>query len=280
MQEPSRARAVMMAASGSTVSLLGEGEGTRDQAMLMRNDRAEWVRYFCLPLSRRRDEKLIFLLPPDEKAATQQHLYSSPSLRSSLTAGPSLGGSPNPSSRRSSISGGSSDHSPSSRFNMSRDDVLYFNEHHSPEDDDDLHDVGDLKLESYGPDHRLLEPKSFTKGGSVLGMDWRGALNLFAVVLILLALVFAFAGMPIIAYVKEINSKPYGADGLSITGSKTVTGGGGTPKIPAYRGLIDKDTPESAKTMRSFLEPGKNLQLVFSDEVRPHFASFAFVRRC
>jgi hypothetical protein len=166
--------------------------------------------------------------------------------------------------------------SPSSQFDITPDDFLFVSATY-PEDDDYLHDTGDMKMESYGPDHRLVEPKSFKAGQVCLFLPFssvstrspsrsqgivsaQGLLNLAAVAALLLGLIFVFAGLPIMSWVQEINSSPYGADGLSNNTGGTVE------KIPAYRGLVDSDTPDSALTIPSFLDDDVTLQLVFSDE--------------
>ena len=44
-----------------------------------------------------------------------------------------------------------------------------------------------------------------------------------------------------------------------------INGSGQIPEIPGNYGLIDKDTPASALTKRSYME-NEDLELVFSDE--------------
>ncbi|GAA5900699.1 hypothetical protein JCM6882_000943 [Rhodosporidiobolus microsporus] len=200
----------------------------KDQAMLMRNDKAEWT-------------------------PTQQYLYSSASLGASSTAGAPLPGmriSP-ASSVHSSPNPGSS----ASRFDISPDDFLFVSNTY-PEADDDFHDPGE-KLKAVGVDHRLVEPRSFRGGGM---LSWQGFLNISAVIILMLALVFVFAGLPVWQWVVSLEAQTFGAAGLG-----GVNGSGQVPDIPAFRGLIDKDTPDSALTKKGFLN-GKDYQLVFSDE--------------
>lgn len=207
------------------------------------------------------------------QAATQQHLYSSPTP----SLGPFLGSTSNSRSSSSLRSFGglsltSSSHSSpkpassSSRYDVTSSDVL------SDDDDTDaLHDIRTMKLTSSGRERRISDVKPFGQGG----MDCRGFLNLLAVSMLLLTLVGVFAGLPIWSYLKEINSKPYGSEGVTVSSELDGKARG----IPAYRGLIDKDTPEGVKTMQSFLERGKELKLVFSDEVRAFSSSILLLRR-
>ena len=49
-----------------------------------------------------------------------------------------------------------------------------------PEADDELHDPGP-KLKVVGPDHRLIEPRSYRRSQGLLGISWNGLLNLAAI---------------------------------------------------------------------------------------------------
>ncbi|GAA5839457.1 hypothetical protein JCM11251_002731 [Rhodosporidiobolus azoricus] len=200
----------------------------KDQAMLMRNQKAEWT-------------------------PTQQYLYSSASLGASAT-----GGAPLPGMRISPASSVHSSPNPNStvsRFDITPNDYLFVTDTY-PEPDDDFHDPG-VKLKAVGVDHRLVEPKSFRGGGM---LSWQGFLNISAVIILLVALVFVFAGLPIWKWVVSLEAQTFGAVGLG-----GVNGSGQVPDIAAFRGLIDKDTPESALVKKGFLK-GKDYQLVFSDE--------------
>ncbi|GAA5934221.1 hypothetical protein JCM10213_003734 [Rhodosporidiobolus nylandii] len=232
MQQPTPHRAALMVQTDEA-ALLPAGDATtaREQAMLMRGNKAEWT-------------------------PTQQTLYSSSALQGDAVFNASRG------SPASSTSAPSSPWRPSpamstssSRFEVTPDDFLFHSTTY-PEPDDDLHDPGPMKLKSFGPDHRLVEPRSYKSGQ---WLSWHGFLNLAAVVVLCLALVFVFAGLPIWQWITKLEAKTYGAAGLG-----GVNGTGQVPDIPNYRGLIDKDTPDSALTKMGFM--GKELQLVFSDE--------------
>jgi hypothetical protein len=98
----------------------------------------------------------------DSQTPVQQHLYSQSSLKGSATAGAPLSGFA-ASSYHSPGGSMESAISPSSQFDVTPDDFLFVSSTY-PEDDDYLHDPGEMKLESYGPDRRLIEPKSFKAG--------------------------------------------------------------------------------------------------------------------
>ncbi|GAA5891632.1 hypothetical protein JCM5296_005491 [Sporobolomyces johnsonii] len=233
--QPTPHRAAMME-SASETSLIPASEA--EQAMNMRGNRAEWT-------------------------PTQQYLYSPSTLSHSAVAPPSLGynglrGSP-ASSIHSSPALGSSSANHSSRFDVSPtpDDYLFSSTTY-PEPDDILHDPGP-KCKTAGLDRRIIEPKEYRKSGSgLLGISWMGLLNLLAVAVLVAALIMLFAGYPIYDWYHTIHGSAYSATALGINGSSEV------PNIPAFRGLIDPDTPESALTRTGF--DGKDYTLVFSDE--------------
>ena len=57
--------------------------------------------------------------------------------------------------------------------------------------------------------------------------------------------------------------------GISTFGGFNVGGINASGQIPSFTGnygLIDKDTPQAAITKKSYTDPSKELQLVFSDE--------------
>ncbi|GAA5870600.1 hypothetical protein JCM8547_002058 [Rhodosporidiobolus lusitaniae] len=239
LPEPTPHRAALMA-SASQSSLLpnDQADAGKGQAMLMRGPKAEWT-------------------------PTQQYLYSASSLQGSATGGLAINavrGSPSSSAHGSPNASLSPAGSSSSRFEVTPDDFLFVSATY-PEDDDELHGLATdtEKFQRVGPDRRLVEPTNFKRGQGLL--SWSGFLNLAAVIVILLALIFAFAGLPIWQWIDRLEAKTYGATGLG-----GVNGTGQVPDLPSFRGLIDKDTPESALTKKSFLPDGKDLKLVFSDE--------------
>lgn len=91
----------------------------------------------------------------------------------------------------------------------------------------------------------------------------RGILNVGALIILAGGLVALFAGYPVYTYFSK-----YGINGLKNLGGAFNLGGtnstGQVPSIAGLPGLIDLDTPDSAKTMVA--TNGKTFQLVFSDE--------------
>ncbi|BGP38928.1 hypothetical protein JCM10449v2_002866 [Rhodotorula kratochvilovae] len=219
---PTPHRAALMQ-SASQTSLGGDHEHMigKEQAMAMRGDRAEWV-------------------------PSQQFLHSSSSLGHDR-AGLGVPGGISPSSSHSSLA----------RYDISPDDYAFVTNTY-PEPDDDFHDPGP-KLKSFGPDHRLIEPKEYRRSQGIFGVGWIGILNLLAIMILALALVFVFAGWPIYNWATSLSLSNYGAAGLGGT-----NGSGQVPDLPNFRGLIDKDTPDSALTRKG--HDGLDYQLVFSDE--------------
>ncbi|GAA5981997.1 hypothetical protein JCM5350_000607 [Sporobolomyces pararoseus] len=153
-----------------------------------------------------------------------------------------------------------SSHNHSSRYDVSpRPEDYLFTTTSFPEADDELHDPGE-KLKTYGPERRLLEPKDYRKRtAGVLGVSCMGLLNMMAVGIVLAAIIALFAGYPIYDWLSTPEISTFGATGLSGTNGTSQI-----PEMPAYRGLIDPDTPQEALTRTGF--DGKEYELVFSDE--------------
>lgn len=150
----------------------------------------------------------------------------------------------------------SSSSSSLARYNVA-DDLTFVHDAGEPEPDDDFHDPGP-KLERVGPDYRLVEPKNSRSDG-VFGIGFLGLLNLLAIFVIATALVGVFAGWPVYNWATSLKPSTFGAAGIGGT-----NGSGQVPDLPNFRGLIDKDTPESALTRKG--HDGRDYQLVFSDE--------------
>ncbi|GAA5966221.1 hypothetical protein JCM8115_006413 [Rhodotorula mucilaginosa] len=238
--QPTPHRAALMQSNASMASLHDTEEGGvgRSQALAMRSERPEWI-------------------------PTQQFLYSSASMGASMSSllppgartppSASVHSTPEPGALSPAMS-----HS-SSRYDVmpSFEDFAYASSN-QPEADDELHDPGP-KLKVVGPDHRLIEPRSYRRSQGLLGISWNGLLNLAAIAILGLGLLFVFGGLPVYSWITALKMPTYGATGLG-----GVNASGQVPDIPAFRGLIDKDTPPAALT-RTGLD-GLNYNLVFSDE--------------
>lgn len=114
-----------------------------------------------------------------------------------------------------------------------------------PEDDDALHE----------PD-----PKGY-KEKTVLSS--RGCFNVGMIILVIGALLALFISYPIVHYVQT---------GRFSTSSTLINGTGQIPDLPGLPSLIDKDTPQDARTRTGF--DGQEYELVFSDEFNLDGRSF------
>ncbi|KAJ7573871.1 beta-glucan synthesis-associated [Mycena floridula] len=124
----------------------------------------------------------------------------------------------------------------------------------TPEPDDVLHNV---------------DPKRdrLNANGSILTA--RGIANLGCLVVICLAIVGLFAGYPVASFITRTR--------LSFLGGFNLGGINATGQVPALsnnRGVIDADTPESAKFLKAFNDDNAEYQLVFSDEFNQDGRSF------
>ncbi|GAA5859034.1 hypothetical protein JCM8547_003976 [Rhodosporidiobolus lusitaniae] len=113
-------------------------------------------------------------------------------------------------------------------------------------------------------DEKLHSPPRYSRDGRFkdkqpLRFSCAGLLNVLALLLIVVTLVTLFAGYPIIQWVTTPSEKTYGAYNIGGT-----NGSGQVPDVPGLRGLIDKDTPESAYRRTGY--DGKSYLLTFSDE--------------
>ncbi|GAA5992715.1 hypothetical protein JCM10908_006895 [Rhodotorula pacifica] len=238
--QPTPHRAALMQSNASMISLNDSEEGGvgRSQALAMRSERAEWI-------------------------PTQQFLYSTAAMGNSMSSLLVPGSRTPPSgSARSTPEPGS--FSPAMSHSSSRYDVapsfedFAYASSNQPEADDDLHDPGP-KLKVVGPDHKMIEPRSYRRSQGLLGISWNGLLNLTAIAILGVGLLFVFGGLPVYSWVTKLQMSTYGATGLG-----GVNASGQVPDIPAFRGLIDQDTPASALTRTGY--DGLNYNLVFSDE--------------
>jgi hypothetical protein len=92
----------------------------------------------------------------------------------------------------------------SSRYDVmpSFEDFAYASSN-QPEADDELHDPGP-KLKVVGPDHRLIEPRSYRRSQGLLGISWNGLLNLAAIAILGLGLLFVFGGLPVYSWITAL----------------------------------------------------------------------------
>ncbi|KAK0555810.1 hypothetical protein OC845_000067 [Tilletia horrida] len=150
-----------------------------------------------------------------------------------------------------------------------------------PEDDDDIHgaswdafnasDVTSRKGRSSSKKRRVELDRRFH-----FISDWRGCLNVCTLLFLAVALVFVFAGWPILtAFLPKSSFNPDGS--LTREAAAKIGYGQATVRLPAYgtnasklgwnmmrTGLIDPDTPADA--MYRTGTDGRGLRLVFSDE--------------
>lgn len=87
-------------------------------------------------------------------------------------------------------------------------------------------------------------------------LSFLGVLNALAVFLIVAALLFVFAGWPLMSHFSE--------DPNRYNQGTNTTGQVPTLNLGSYGGMIDDDTPQSARTIRGM--DGDEYHLVFSDE--------------
>ncbi|KAJ7573926.1 beta-glucan synthesis-associated [Mycena floridula] len=142
------------------------------------------------------------------------------------------------------------------KFSLGVDPALWGSQVYTttPEPDDVLHNVDPKR------DRLNAKGSIFTK---------RGLLNLGCLVFTCLAIVGLFAGYPVASSITRTR--------LSFLGGFNIGGINATGQVPAMsngRGVIDADTPESAKTIKSFNDDGAEYQLVFSDEFNTDGRSF------
>ncbi|KAL0572397.1 hypothetical protein V5O48_009557 [Marasmius crinis-equi] len=129
-----------------------------------------------------------------------------------------------------------------------------------PDDEEDvLHDPNasaeaEKRLYSQGG---LLYHDGKRKGGNS-SWSWRGFSNLGLLSLVLLALIALFLLYPVVT---ELDTRGIRS---AIDGNIRVNATGQAPVLANVRDLIDKDTPDAAKTRTGF--DGQQYELVFSDE--------------
>ncbi|KAF8339600.1 beta-glucan synthesis-associated protein-domain-containing protein [Cantharellus anzutake] len=89
--------------------------------------------------------------------------------------------------------------------------------------------------------------------------SFRGWANMTTIVILCLGLIILFAGYPVITWLMRYNNRII--LGYNMGG---INGSGQVPSLPNLPGLIDPETPQSARTRTG--SDGKSYTLVFSDE--------------
>ncbi|KAG2005856.1 beta-glucan synthesis-associated protein KRE6 [Coprinopsis cinerea AmutBmut pab1-1] len=89
----------------------------------------------------------------------------------------------------------------------------------------------------------------------------RGFANVGSLFLLTLGILGLFVAFPVVTTFTRTN--PSNQGGFNIGG---INATGQVPVIPGNYGLVDRDTPQSVRTKRSYTDPNKNMVLVFSDE--------------
>ncbi|BGP19126.1 hypothetical protein JCM10213v2_007213 [Rhodosporidiobolus nylandii] len=141
------------------------------------------------------------------------------------------------------------------KYGLLEDATLYNGAAYEKEDDDALHNPGANFAQKVGHSHYIQEKRGFRGSGA----NAMGILNIGSVVLLMLGIVFLFAGWPIMNWAEQTfgyNTQVSYFDDGSIVSNM--------PNISTRTGPIDPDTPTSAYTKTG--EDGTEMQLVFSDE--------------
>ncbi|RDX53906.1 glycoside hydrolase family 16 protein [Polyporus arcularius HHB13444] len=90
--------------------------------------------------------------------------------------------------------------------------------------------------------------------------SWRGITNIGTLLVIIAGILTLFVGYPVVTAVTRKPLSTFGAFNLG-----GINASGQVPDIPGHRGLIDIDTPQSARRKKAW-NTGEDLELVFSDE--------------
>ncbi|KAF5314511.1 hypothetical protein D9611_007111 [Ephemerocybe angulata] len=120
------------------------------------------------------------------------------------------------------------------------------------------------------PDDALHNPdaQKDAKFDRRCSFSMRGFVNLGFLVVLILGLLMLFAGYPIYSRVRGINMSTQG--GFNLGG---INATGQIPELPGNFGLIDRDTPKEAYTIKGY-HSGEELVLVFSDEFEQEGRTF------
>ncbi|KZV63649.1 glycoside hydrolase family 16 protein [Peniophora sp. CONT] len=147
-----------------------------------------------------------------------------------------------------SVLGGSNKHSSvADKFSLL--DGSVFPDQSVQEPDDYLHN----------PDPR--RDKHNDNGGTFFTA--RGLANLGCLAILACGIITLFGAYPMISHFTKKAEVTSNQVALGLGG---VNASGDYPRIPGLRGMIDPDTPDSAKTVTSFNDTSKTLQLIWSDE--------------
>ncbi|KAI0720307.1 beta-glucan synthesis-associated protein-domain-containing protein [Cerioporus squamosus] len=90
--------------------------------------------------------------------------------------------------------------------------------------------------------------------------SWRGVTNVGTLLVLVAGILTLFVGYPVVTAVTRRPLSTFGAFNLG-----GINASGQVPDIPGHRGLIDVDTPESARKKKAW-NTDEDLELVFSDE--------------
>ncbi|KAF9527794.1 beta-glucan synthesis-associated [Crepidotus variabilis] len=130
-----------------------------------------------------------------------------------------------------------------------------------------------LSLHVKEPDDYLHDPdfkRDKRLGSAIHGIvSTRAILNLGCLFLVVSGLLILFIGYPITAHILSHEGSMFG--GFNIGG---MNASGQIPTFIGNWGLIDNDTPTEVRTKKSYSDPSKTLQLVFSDEFETEGRTF------
>ncbi|KAF4572377.1 hypothetical protein EYR36_006871 [Pleurotus pulmonarius] len=126
-----------------------------------------------------------------------------------------------------------------------------------PDEEDMLHDPDDKAWISGGGKRHPGLKRAF---------PWRGILNVAVLIILILALLCLFIFYPVLTFYQN------SARNLKIDGNIRINATGQAPVLFQMPDMIDKDTPETAKSRTGF--DGHEYELVFSDEFNADGRSF------
>ncbi|KAL7410477.1 beta-glucan synthesis-associated protein-domain-containing protein [Mrakia frigida] len=103
---------------------------------------------------------------------------------------------------------------------------------------------------------------------------WRGLVNLGCLVVFVLALLMLFAGYPVLTAFRTGGLGKKSTNGAVSFNLGGVNASGQVPQVVGNFGLIDHDTPETAKTRWGIDDASEVYDLIFSDEFNTDGRSF------
>ncbi|KDQ23527.1 glycoside hydrolase family 16 protein, partial [Pleurotus ostreatus PC15] len=134
-----------------------------------------------------------------------------------------------------------------------------------PDEEDMLHDPDD-KAWSESDISLLFSGGGKRHPGLKRAFPWRGILNVAVLIILILALLCLFIFYPVLTFYQN------SARNLKIDGNIRINATGQAPVLFQMPDLIDKDTPDAAKSRTGF--DGHEYELVFSDEFNVDGRSF------